>query len=95
MEQTHIVRSFDQELSKIGDLILEMGGLVEGQILASVEALVKRDVEWAGRIRIADKAVDALEARIDDLAVRILALRQPVATDLRSVVCAFATVNKS
>ena len=88
MEQTHIVRSFDQELSKIGDLILEMGGLVEGQILASVEALVKRDVEWAGRIRAADKAVDSLEARIDDLAVRILALRQPMATDLRSVVCA-------
>lgn len=88
MEQTHIVRSFDQELSKIGDLILEMGGLVEGQILASVDALVKRDTERAAEIRAADKAVDALETKIDDLAVRILALRQPMAADLRSVVCA-------
>jgi phosphate transport system protein len=88
MEQTHIVRSFDQELSKIGDLILEMGGLVEGQILASVDALVKRDTERAVEIRAADKAVDALETKIDDLAVRVLALRQPMAADLRSVVCA-------
>ena len=79
MEQTHIVRSFDQELSKIGDLILEMGGLVEGQILASVDALVKRDTERAVEIRAADKAVDALETKIDDLAVRVLALRQPMA----------------
>ena len=55
MENTHIVKSFDQELSKIGDLILEMGGLVEGQILASVDALVKRDIEWASKIRAADK----------------------------------------
>jgi phosphate transport system protein len=88
MEQTHIVRSFDQELSKIGDLILEMGGLVEGQILASVDALVKRDIEHAAEIRAGDKAVDKLETRIDDLAVRVLALRQPMAADLRSVVCA-------
>ncbi|MGB7288178.1 MAG: phosphate signaling complex protein PhoU [Salaquimonas sp.] len=88
MEKSHIVTSFDEDLARIGDLILEMGGLVEGQILASVEALIKRDVEWAERIRADDKAVDALESRIDELAVRTLALRQPMAADLRSVVCA-------
>ncbi len=88
MENTHIVRSFDDELSKIGDLILEMGGLVEGQILSSVEALVKRDIDWAEKIRQNDKEIDILETKIDEMSVRTLALRQPMAADLRSVVCA-------
>ncbi len=93
MENTHIVKSFDQELSKIGDLILEMGGLVEGQILASVDALIKRDIEWASKIRAADKNVDALEDKINDMTLRTLALRQPMAADLRSVVCALKVAN--
>ena len=88
MEKAHIVRSFDQELSEIENLILEMGGLVENQIVGAIEALNKRDNELAEKIRADDKAVDALETRIDDLAVRTIALRQPLADDLRHVIAA-------
>lgn len=88
MENAHIVKSFDQELSQIESLILEMGGLVEIQINESVDALTHQDVELADKVRADDKKVDALETRIDELTLRTLALRQPLAADLRSVVCA-------
>ncbi len=86
MDQTHIVSAFDQELGQIETLLLEMGGIVETQISESAEALVKRDTELGERVRASDKRVDALETKIDELAVRLLALRQPMAEDLRSVV---------
>lgn len=86
MESAHIVHAFDKELSEIGDLIMEMGGLVEGQIAASIEALIQRDVESANKVRSKDAKVDALEAKIDDKTLRTLALRQPMAADLRSVI---------
>ena len=88
MENAHIVKSFDQELSQIESLILEMGGLVEIQINESVDALTHQDVELADKVRAHYKKVDALETRIDELTLRTLALRQPLAADLRSVVCA-------
>lgn len=86
MEQTHIVSAFDQELGQIESLLLEMGGIVEIQIAEAAEALVKRDTELGAKVRQSDKQVDALEVEIDALAVKLLALRQPVAEDLRSVV---------
>src|SRR5690606_5399585 len=67
---------------------MEMGGLVEAQIADAADALLHRDVELAGRIRQADKRVDALNAEVDSKVVLILALRQPKAKDLRTVVCA-------
>lgn len=88
MDNTHIVKSFDQELKQIENLILEMGGLVEIQITESVIALGNRDIELAKKVRADDKMVDALESKIDDLTLRTLALRQPLAADLRSVICA-------
>ena len=88
MENTHIVKSFDQELSQIENMILEMGGLVENQITQSVIALNNRDTELAEKVRRGDKAVDALESKIDDLTLRTLAIRQPLAADLRNVICA-------
>ncbi len=86
MESNHIVTSFDQELGQAETLFLEMGGLVESQIAEAAEALVRRDVEQAEKVRTRDSEVDALETRIDELAVRLLALRQPVADDLRMIV---------
>ncbi|MGI9364008.1 MAG: phosphate signaling complex protein PhoU [Rhizobiaceae bacterium] len=88
MENAHIVKSFDQDLSQVESLILEMGGLVEDQIMKSINALISRDEELAQKVRQADKAIDAKESEIDDLALKILALRQPMASDLRNVICA-------
>jgi phosphate transport system protein len=88
MENAHIVKSFDQELSDIESMILEMGGLVETQITESVAALIARDFDLASKVRARDRSVDALEARIDEATLTVLALRQPIAADLRSVICA-------
>lgn len=88
MTNAHIVKSFDQELAQIENLILEMGGIVETQITECISALTGRDEELALKVRKDDKSVDTLEARIDDLTLRTLALRQPMAQDLRSVICA-------
>ena len=88
MENAHIVKSFDQDLAQIEALILEMGGMVENQIMLAIKALISRDEELAKSVRAADKAIDAVEVQVDELALRILALRQPMARDLRAVVCA-------
>ena len=88
MENAHIVKSFDQDLAQIEALILEMGGMVENQIMLAIKALISRDEELAKSVRAADKAIDAVEVQVDELALRILALRQPMASDLRAVVCA-------
>ena len=88
MENAHIVKSFDQDLAQIEALILEMGGMVENQIMLAIKALISRDEELAKSVRAADKAIDTVEAQVDELALRILALRQPMASDLRAVVCA-------
>jgi len=88
MENAHIVKSFDDDLAGIESLILEMGGLVENQIIESAQALVNRDLELAKKVRTDDRTVDQLEARIDEVTLRTLALRQPLATDLRHVISA-------
>ncbi len=88
MENTHIVKSFDRDLTQIENMILEMGGMVENQIMLSINALIARDEDLAKTVRAADKPIDALESAIDENSIRILALRQPLASDLRHVVCA-------
>ncbi len=88
MENTHIVKSFDRDLTQIENMILEMGGMVENQIMLSINALIVRDEDLAKTVRAADKPIDALESAIDENSIRILALRQPLASDLRHVVCA-------
>ncbi len=88
MESSHIVKSFDEELGTIESKLLEMGGIVETLIDDSVIGLVNRDKELCSKVIRDDRRVDALEIETDELAVRLLALRQPMAADLRSVVCA-------
>mgnify|MGYP003955382029 FL=1 len=88
MNNAHIVKSFDEDLGQIENMILEMGGMVENQIMLSIKALISRDEELATSVRQSDKAIDALEAQVDEQALKILALRQPMASDLRNVICA-------
>jgi phosphate transport system protein len=86
--QGHTVKAFDDELRQLRGLISEMGGLAEQQIIAAIDALTKRDSETAAKIVAQDKAIDAIETEAERFAVRIIALRAPMADDLREVIAA-------
>ncbi len=85
----HIVASFDRDLEAIQANIMRMGGLVEDAIVKSAQALDTRDPELARSVRLGDAAVDALDAQINEDAARIIAQRQPTATDLRTILTVF------
>jgi len=85
----HIVSSFDRDLESIQAGIMKMGGLVEDSIHKSVLALDTRDAELADLVRAGDAAIDALETQVNEEAARILALRSPTASDLRTVLSVF------
>ena len=84
----HTVKSFDNEISQLRGLIAEMGGLAEVAIREAVDALSTYDKEKARQVVANDPQIDALEAEVDRLAVRIIALRAPMADDLREVIAA-------
>jgi len=88
MEHDHIVTSFDEDLGRLDSVIAEMGGLAERQLADAVKALCRRDVELAQKVIDTDKRIDDLEEEIDNFTIRVLALRQPMADDLRAVVVA-------
>jgi phosphate transport system protein len=81
----HIVKSYDEELQRLNKMIVEMGGLAESQLAAAIEAVVERDSDLAARVIEDDAKVDQLERDLDNLAIRLLALRQPMARDLREI----------
>jgi len=84
----HVVKSYDDELRRLRDLIVRMGGLVESQLQDCLAAVSRRDIEAAERVIATDPQVDALEREIDTHVIRLLALRQPVAVDLRTIIAA-------
>lgn len=88
METEHIVKSYDDELGKLDNMIAEMGGLAEAQLAAAIQAMANRDVELAERIIQEDKRIDEMENEIDNFTLRLFALRQPMAEDLRIVIAA-------
>jgi phosphate transport system protein len=85
-DHSHIVKSFDEELARLSDLISRMGGLAETQLEQSIEALQKRDSTLAEGAIESDRKIDVLHAEVDEMAIRLLALRQPMAGDLRHIV---------
>jgi phosphate transport system protein len=87
-EQTHIVKAFDEELHHLSEIVLRMGGLAESQLATAIDAMTRRDSELAGEVVRGDAAIDALEEELNEDAVRMLALRQPMAGDLREVISA-------
>lgn len=84
----HTVKAFDEDITRLRGLITEMGGLAEVAIQESLDALVRGDEELAARVVERDKKLDALEMEVDKLAVRVIALRAPMADDLREVIAA-------
>src|SRR5580658_1191863 len=88
MAAEHIIKSYDEELGRLNKMIVEMGGLAESQLAAAIEAVAKRDSALAVRVVEGDARVDELERELDNLAIRLLALRQPMARDLREIFAA-------
>lgn len=84
----HTVKAFDEDITRLRGLITEMGGLAETALEGSLDALIRGDEELAERIVADDRKLDTLEAEVDRLAVKIIALRAPMADDLREVIAA-------
>ena len=87
-QSKHIVSAFDQDLRGISAKISEMGGLAEEQLGSAIEALRNRDAELANEVIASDKRLDDMEMALEQSAIEIMALRQPMASDLRDVVAA-------
>ncbi|CAH2599980.1 Phosphate-specific transport system accessory protein PhoU homolog [Rhodovastum atsumiense] len=84
----HIVKSFEQELVRLRTQITDMGGMVERQVALACDAVLERDSDAAAQAVEADPKVDALEREVEQFVIRLLALRQPMAQDLRHIVAA-------
>src|SRR5687768_5988742 len=84
----HTLKAFDQDIDRLRALISQMGGLAEHAIGEAMRCLVQRDVEGAQKVVENDKKIDALEAEAERRAVQLIALRAPMAGDLRDVVAA-------
>jgi phosphate transport system protein len=88
----HIVTSFEVDLKKLRDMIAGMGGLVERAVADATGALIQHDPDVAASVVANDPKIDAEERSIEQFAVQLLALRQPVADDLRQVVAALKVI---
>lgn len=86
MERT--TRHFQEELEQVQARLLEMGGLAEERVRAAVQGVVSRDPALIDRVTRGDEPINALHLEIDDRCFRLLALHQPMATDLRAIVAA-------
>lgn len=88
----HISQQFDEELEDVRNKVMQMGGIVEEQLRKAIKALVTGDTELAARVMANDYQVNALEVEIDEECTRIVARRQPAATDLRLVMAVIKTI---
>ena len=89
----HTARVFDTDLIKLTQMVAQMGGLAEKQITDSIDALTRRDISLARQVIAADASVDALERQIEEKAIATIALRQPMAIDLRALVAMLRIAN--
>ena len=89
MEKTHIVSRFDKELKEIDSQLQHMAQLVIQQLADATEALSTKDLKLAKKVRKGDREINDLEDRIVELTTRLIALRQPMAEDLRSAITTF------
>lgn len=86
MIQQHTVKSFEEELKRLDSTIAQMAGMVESSVANALIALARRDNDLAQAVVAADLGIDQLDNDIDEMVVRLLALRQPMASDLRLAV---------
>ncbi len=83
---------FDDELIRLKEKILEMGALVENSIKDSIKSLVEKDNELAKEVIKKDRIINSLDVEIDEECIRLIALRQPKASDLRFITTAMKIV---
>ncbi|HBL24060.1 MAG TPA: phosphate transport system regulatory protein PhoU [Deltaproteobacteria bacterium] len=88
MLEGHIYKTFDLELKELKEKLLYEGGLVEKAISSAIKALLERNSELADRVIEDDPIINALEVEIDEFCLKLLALRQPAARDLRFITTA-------
>jgi len=88
MASEHTAKAFDVDLQELTRLVAEMGGLAERQIVDSVDALIRRDATLGKSVVERDGEIDELQRSIEERVVLVIARRQPMAVDLRFIVCA-------
>lgn len=88
MNKKHIVKSYDQELNRLKLKILEMGTACENQLINTVKSLQNRDRDLIKKIIADDASVNAIQHEVEQLTINLLAMRQPLAVDLRNVIAA-------
>jgi phosphate transport system protein len=93
MMNEHTAKAFDIDLQELTRKVAEMGGLAEKEVADAVAALTRRDNDLAQRVVAADPTIDALQREIEEKAILTIARRQPMAVDLREVVCALRVSN--
>ena len=89
----HIVKSYEEELNHLTAEVARMGGLAEAQVSDSIQAVVRRDVAMAEAVVSRDERLDVMEVDIEKKVIRMIALRQPMANDLRRTVSAMKIAN--
>jgi phosphate transport system protein len=90
--EKHTDKVYEAELSQLRDRLLDMGGRDEAAIAGSIKALIERDTALAEKVIAGDKEVNRTEVEIDEMCRRLLALRQPAASDLRFITTALKIV---
>lgn len=88
----HTIKAFDEEIDTLRGLIAEMGGRAEAAIEKAMLALQRHDKELAAQVVTEDKRIDAIETEVEKLVIQIIALRAPMANDLRDVIAALKIV---
>jgi phosphate transport system protein len=84
----HTVRAFTEQLEALASSVAQMGGLAEAQLADAIDAIARRDTARAENVVANDRKVDELQQQIEELALKVLALRQPMAVDLRETLAA-------
>jgi phosphate transport system protein len=90
----HIVKAFTEQLESLGNSVAQMGGLAEAQFANAIEAIARRDGKLAEAAIGSDERVDRIQQTIEDQALKVLALRQPMAVDLRATLAAIKIANE-
>jgi len=90
----HTTKAFDVDLQSLSRMVAEMGGYAEQQLVQSIDALTKRNCEWAQRVVNTDETVDRLQHQIEEKAIATIATRQPLAVDLRDIVAILRIANE-
>jgi phosphate transport system protein len=87
-------RHFDEELKELREKLLRMAALTESAVARSVKSLVRRDTEMAHLVILADDEINMMEIEAEELCLKLLALRQPIAKDLRFIAAAMKIINE-